>query len=60
MNEGVGIRCDHGSFTLIRGKVLAAGGSSADAGVWVGVLVGVCGIHFLIVLTSLVKSEASP
>lgn len=50
------MRCHYGSLTLMRGKDLVMGGAVQRLIMWVDGLVGVCGFHFLIALTSLSES----
>lgn len=55
--KGLGVRCRYGSLTLMRGKGLMMGAAVQRLIMWVDGLVGACGFHFLITLTSLVNQE---
>lgn len=53
------MRWHYGSLTLMRGKDLVMGGAVQRLIMWVDGLLGVCGFHFLIALTSLSESGGS-
>lgn len=53
------MRRHYGSLNLMRGKNLVMGAAVQRLIMWVDGLVGVCGFHFLIALTSLSESGGS-